>query len=134
MLQVYGTIPLQNEGDAVESIWCSRWRVIIQHIGNHYILPGGPIGHRYVETLAEEISHLTVGNFSSDHVLVFSSVILQRDRTVRKGANIRRGAYNSGSRGSLIYFFKRLAIVIRLSVDATVMFLMMTPLFTFSPN
>ena len=90
ILQAYGTIPSRNEGDAVESIWRSCWRVIIQHIGNHYILPGGPIDLHYVETLAEEINHLAVGNFSSDGVLVFSSMILQRDRMVCKGVDIRR--------------------------------------------
>jgi len=54
------------------------------------MLPGGSIGRQYVETLAEEIHHLAVGNHPSDHVLVFSSVILQCDKMVKKGADIRR--------------------------------------------
>ena len=40
--------------------------------------------------LTEEVSHLAVGNYPSECVLAFSSVVLQRDRMVRKGADVRR--------------------------------------------
>ena len=53
-------------------------------------MPGGPVGRRYVDLLTEEVQNLAVGNFPSERVLIFSSVMLQRDRMVRKGADIRR--------------------------------------------
>ena len=65
------------------------WESVV-HSGNHYIIPGGPTGRRYVDLLTEEVQHLAVGNFPSERVLVFSSVMLQRDRMVCKGADIRR--------------------------------------------
>ena len=38
--------------------------------------------------LIKEVNHLAVFNYSSEHVLVFSSVILQCDKVVRKGTDI----------------------------------------------
>ena len=36
------------------------------------------------------MSHLAAGNYASERLIVFSSVILQRDRMVIKGSDIRR--------------------------------------------
>ena len=47
-------------------------------------------GDMYVDLLTEEIQHLGVGNYPSEQVLIFSSVILQRDQMICKGADIRR--------------------------------------------
>ena len=92
MQQAYGAplVHQQSVSDAVNSVWYSRWVQLIQHVGNHYILPGGSIGRKYVDVLTEEVSHLAAGNYPSERVLVYSSVILQRDRMVRKGADVRR--------------------------------------------
>ena len=61
---------------------------MVQHVGNHCVLPGGATGHRYVDLSTEEVSYLAVGNYPSEHVLVFSSVMLQRDRMVKKGSDV----------------------------------------------
>ena len=73
-----------------DSDWRSRWRQVVYHSGNHYILPGGSIGRQYVDILAEEVTYLAGGHYPSERVLVFSSVILQRDLMVRKGADVCR--------------------------------------------
>lgn len=44
----------------------------------------------YTELLTEEIRQLSRDNFPFEHVIVFSSVILQRDKMVRYNADIRR--------------------------------------------
>ena len=44
--------------------------------------------NKYVDVLTEKVSHLAVGNYSSKHVLVFSSVVLQRDYMIRKGSDV----------------------------------------------
>jgi len=64
MLRAYGSIPAQSTRSVIESNWKTWWKVIIQHLGIHYILPGGLIGRRYVETLAEEINHLSCGKLA----------------------------------------------------------------------
>ena len=87
MRKAYGTTLIQS-GSCSHSDWHQRLKSVVQHSGNHYVLPCGPTGRRYVDLLTEEVQHLPVGNFPSEHVLVFSFVMLQRDRMVRKGADI----------------------------------------------
>lgn len=48
------------------------------------------MGRKYVDHLSKEFSYFSSGTCSSERLLVFSSVILQRDCTIRKGADIRR--------------------------------------------
>ena len=43
-----------------------------------------------MDLLTEEVQHLAVGNYPSERVPVVSSVMLQRDRMVHKGVDIRR--------------------------------------------
>ena len=90
MHKAYGASLVQSADDSVDSVWYCRWTQLVHHVGNHYLLPGGSIGRKYIDVLTEEISHLAAGNYPSERVLVFSSVMLQRDRMVRKGADIRR--------------------------------------------
>ena len=45
---------------------------------------------QYVELLCEELQYLSLGTYRSERLLVFCSLMLQRDRLVRKGCDIRR--------------------------------------------
>jgi len=89
MRKAYGATLIQS-GSCFNTPWHQRWKSIVYHSGNHYVLPGGPTGRRFVDLLTEEIQHLAVGNFPSEHVLIFSSVMLQHDQMVHKGADIYR--------------------------------------------
>ena len=89
MRKAYGATLIPSKSCS-STPWYQRWKSVVYHSGNHYVLPGGPTGRRFVDLLTEEIQHLAVGNFPSERVLVFSSVMLQRDRMVHKGADIRR--------------------------------------------
>ena len=86
--KAYGETLIQS-GSCSNTDWHRRWRSVVHHSGNLYVLPGGPVSRRYVDLLTEEVQHLAVGNFPSEHVLIFSSVMLQRDRMVRKNADIQ---------------------------------------------
>lgn len=70
--------------------WVKWWQVISHHKGRLYHVPGGSIGCIYVDLLTIEMSHLAVGNYSSERLMTFSAVILQHSRLVRKGCDIRR--------------------------------------------
>ena len=75
MRKAYGATLIQS-GSCSNTDWHRRWRSVVHHSGNLYVLPGGPVGRRYVDLLTEEVQHLAVGNFPSERVLVFSSVML----------------------------------------------------------
>jgi hypothetical protein len=76
------TVPSDDEDE-----WVKRWR----HLkGKLYHVHGGPVGRKYVDQLSIKVSHLAVGNFSSERLMVFSGTVLQRNRMVRKGSDIRR--------------------------------------------
>lgn len=71
-----------------DSEWSRRWSAITHLKGRLYHVPGGSIGRRYVDLLSEEVAHLASGNYPSERLMVFSTVILQRTRMVRKGTDI----------------------------------------------
>ena len=76
--------------DTSETEWVRRWSAIDHLGGSLYFVPGGFIGCKNVDQLSAEVSHLAAGNFPLDILMVFSAIILQRDRMVRKGSDIRR--------------------------------------------
>ena len=73
-----------------DGCWYKRWLSIVSLSGSHYHLPGGSVGRKYVDQLTHELSHFSAGNYPSERFIIFSSVVLQRDRSVVKGADIRR--------------------------------------------
>ena len=86
----YGDKLLYSDGGSRDFPWCQRWSVTIQHLGQHYSLPGGSTGKHYVELLCDELRYLSLGTYCSERLIVFCSLMLQRDRFVRKGCDIRR--------------------------------------------
>ena len=90
IVKAYGAPLLHSEGGSLNNVWCQRWEEVIQHIGNHYILPGVATGRHYVDVLQDEVQQLAIGNHSSERVLVFSAVILQHDWMACTGGDIHR--------------------------------------------
>ena len=71
-------------------VWYQHWTKVAYLQGKLYDFPGGAIGRQYVDSLTEEVSQVAAGNYSADCLFVFSSLMLQRDRMIRKAADIRR--------------------------------------------
>jgi hypothetical protein len=94
MLRAFGEPLVQPEHPSVDDddvdIWYKRWWTVVHLKGLLYTIPGGAIGRKFTDTLSEEVLHLAAGNYPSDRLIVFSSVILQRDKMVKKGCDIRR--------------------------------------------
>ena len=63
MRKAYGTTLVQTVNSQQESEWYLRWKQLVQHFSNHYVLPGESTGRNYVAVLAEEVSYLAVGNY-----------------------------------------------------------------------
>ena len=89
MSTAYGE-PIHHCPVSIDSHWLVYWNKIIQHSGRHYDLPKGSISCKYVSQMIDEIRHFNSGNFPSERFLVFSSVILQRDKMSTKGPEIRK--------------------------------------------
>ena len=90
MTRAFGEPLIQSGGEDTADVWHQYWRKVAYLQGKHYDIPGGAIGRQYVDALAEEVSHVTAGNYPSDRLIVFSSLVLQRDRMIRKVADMRR--------------------------------------------
>ncbi|KAF6210438.1 hypothetical protein GE061_013544 [Apolygus lucorum] len=75
--------------EANNAVWRCYWRKISQLRGRHYDLPNGSKSMQFVDTLASEITSLTAGQFSSERVLVFLSVVLQRSKMIKQPKDIR---------------------------------------------
>ena len=88
MNRVYDVTLINSDSGGQDTPWCIRWARIIQHSGSHYTLPGGSVGQRYVDLLVNEVNYLVTGNYLSERVLVCGSVILRRDKSVKKGADV----------------------------------------------
>ena len=76
--------------DVPENDWIERWSTIARLKGRLYHVPGGSVGRHYVDLLSTEVAHLSAGNFPSERLMVFSAVILQCHRMIKKGSDIRR--------------------------------------------
>jgi hypothetical protein len=90
MMRAFGSSLVPDDFDGGDNVWSDYWESISQLSGRHYDLPRGTCGRRFIDLLCVEIRHLTRGNYPSDRLIVFSSVILQRDKSVRFGPDIRR--------------------------------------------
>ena len=90
MRAAFGATILNSDGDIKVTPWYKRWEKIIQLNGRHYNLPGGSIARKYVDLITEETQHPAAGNFPSERLIVCSSVILQRDRMIKKAMDVRR--------------------------------------------
>ena len=85
---------LVNMGDADRlndgSEWFCRWRRLVStYSGSVYDLPGGNVGKEFVGMLVDEMVMLSRKLVCSERLVVFCRVILQRDRLVKKGCDIR---------------------------------------------
>ena len=88
MREAYGESLHQSEA-VHETSWYQSWVSVTRLNGRLYNIPGGAFGLRYVDHLTIELSHFSAGNYPSERLIVFS-LILQRDRMVRKGSDVRQ--------------------------------------------
>uniref|UniRef100_A0A8D8WJ63 Reverse transcriptase domain-containing protein n=1 Tax=Cacopsylla melanoneura TaxID=428564 RepID=A0A8D8WJ63_9HEMI len=92
--KAYGAPLINSYGDESDSVWHVRWKIALQLRGKHYNseyqLPQGAVGRQFVSTLAEEIQSIADKKHVSDRTMFFCAVLLQREKSVTKGSDIRR--------------------------------------------
>ena len=90
MCRACGAPLLSSAGSPNSSTWSKHWATVIHHGGRHYSLPGGSVGRKYIDLLNQELQYFVSGSYSAERFIVFSSLMLQCDRLVHKGCDIRR--------------------------------------------
>ena len=63
MNTAYGDKLLYSDGGTRDSACCRRWSVIVQHMCQHYSLPDGSIGRKYIDLLCEELQYLSLSTY-----------------------------------------------------------------------
>ena len=89
-VRAFGAPLLHSEGKPHGSFWGQLWLRIISIKNSHYNLPNGSVGRDFVGLLSGEVNLLVQGSISSERVIVFLTVILQRDPMVKRNADVRR--------------------------------------------
>ena len=88
MMKAYGDKFSRDK--ARDDVWFGYWNFVSRLKGKQYSLPGGAVGRKYVDLLSDEIGQVAAGNYTSDHVIVFSALILQRDKMITKSVDVRQ--------------------------------------------
>ena len=78
-----------NVEEAIDDEERALWWEATSLRGKQYTLPDGRVGTRFVHVLAEEIERCTANRQNSERQLLFSALVLQRDKMVRKAKDIR---------------------------------------------
>ena len=84
----FGASLVNSEGvpdSATRAIW---WDAVSLR-GKQYALPDGNAGSRFVNILADEIESCNAGRQPSEREFIFTSLVLQRNKAVRKAKDIR---------------------------------------------
>ena len=76
--------------EARDDVWFGYWNILSHLKGKQYSLPGGAVGRKYVDLLSDEIGQVGAGNYTFDCLIVFSALILQRDKMIIKSADVCR--------------------------------------------
>ena len=73
-----------------ENVWIKYWKKIVGVRSKNYDIPGGAVGREFVDLLSEEVTLLCKGKETSERLIAFLAIILQRDTMVTKTIDIRR--------------------------------------------
>ena len=88
MVKAYGSTLLLSDGGEHSSPWCQRWDAAVRLNGKQYALPGASVGRHFVDALSAELNYFALGQYPAERCLMFSSVVLHKDRMIKKGNDI----------------------------------------------
>lgn len=79
-----------NSNNPADDSWQFRWTRSVRLSRKQYDLPSGSISREFVAILSDEVDSLTNKQTTSERVITFSAVVLQRDNQVKKASDIRK--------------------------------------------
>jgi hypothetical protein len=83
--------PMLNSTGLIRDLeWHLRWRNTMKSYGKQYILPNGAVGRHFVDLLTSEINAVVNGENNSEKIFVLCATVLQKDKKVVSGLDIRR--------------------------------------------
>jgi hypothetical protein len=89
MIKAYGSPLLNSDGPPRIDAWGKIWERITRLRGKLYNLPGGSISKEFISLYSKEIDSFVSGSTKSESFICFPSLILQKDKSVRKTKDIR---------------------------------------------
>lgn len=89
-LRGFGAPLINSEGPQDNDEWHVRWLLAMKLKGRQYILPQGSVGRQFVDTLANEIQAVANRLNPSEKIFFLCSTVLQRDKMIKNGSDIRR--------------------------------------------
>ena len=79
-----------NSPGGIPSTWNIRWQKAMKLQGMQYDLPQGAVGRQFTSLLAEEVKAVAEGTQVSERIFCLCATVLQREKNVKAGADIRR--------------------------------------------
>ena len=86
--RAFGATLVNDEEDPDSDVRTLWWKTV-ELRGKQYQLPHGNVGKRFLNILSEEIERCTAGRQTSEREFIFTALVLQRDKMVRKAKDIR---------------------------------------------
>jgi hypothetical protein len=89
MIQAFGVPLLNSDGSPRVDLWSSIWERMTRLKGRLYSLPGGSVAKEFISLYNQEVSDFANGNKKSESFICFPTLILQKDRHIKKTKEIR---------------------------------------------
>ena len=90
MIEAFGAKLTNSAGDALVGRHEKIWNKAALLRGRLYRLPGGSVGREFTSILASEYDLLANFVQKSERPSMFGKLILQKDKRIKKSADIRR--------------------------------------------
>ena len=90
MIEAFGVPLLNSDGKPREDLWGKIWERVTRLKGKLYGLPSGAIAKEFIYFYDSEVGSFAEGMKSSEVFVCFPTLILQKDKNVKKTCEIRK--------------------------------------------
>ena len=90
MIEAFAHPLLNSDGRPRDDLWGQVWERITKLRGKLYSLPGGAIAKEFISCYDEEVNAFAEGSKTSESMICFPTLMLQKDKHVKKTNEIRQ--------------------------------------------